>query len=58
MPHPASAVAPHVTVSVGVATTMPDIARPPERLIATADRALYAAKLQGRNRVCAEKIDP
>ena len=56
--HPASAVAPHVTVSVGVAMALPDGARPPERLVATADRAMYAAKSQGRNRVCAERVDP
>ena len=58
MSHPASTVAPHVTVSVGVATALPDAARPPERLIATADRAMYTAKRQGRNRVCAEHADP
>lgn len=58
MAHPASAVAPHVTVSVGVATALPDAARAPERLVGVADRALYAAKLQGRNRVHAELADP
>jgi diguanylate cyclase (GGDEF)-like protein len=52
MPHPASPVSAHVTVSVGVAVAVPAAARPPERLIAAADRAMYAAKLQGRNRVC------
>lgn len=52
--HPQSPVARHVTVSVGVASWVPDASRPPERLIASADRALYAAKLQGRNRVQAE----
>jgi len=58
MPHPASAVAPHVTVSIGVATALPDAARAPEWLVASADRAMYAAKLQGRNRVCAGLADP
>ena len=58
MPHPASAVAPHVTVSIGVATALPDAARAPEWLVASADRAMYAAKLQGRNRVCAGFADP
>ncbi len=58
MPHPASPVAAHVTVSVGVACAEPTLAWPPERLIAAADRAMYAAKQQGRNRVCAERADP
>lgn len=48
--HPQSPVANHVTVSIGAAAWVPDAARPPERLVACADRALYAAKLQGRNR--------
>lgn len=50
--HPTSPVAAHVTVSVGVASMQPDASRPPELLIAGADRALYAAKQQGRDRVC------
>lgn len=58
MPHPASPVAPHVTVSVGVAATIPGVSLPPEGLIAAADRAMYAAKRQGRNRVCAAGFAP
>lgn len=51
IPHPASSVAPHVTVSVGTATVVPakDDAR--TLLFELADSALYRAKRSGRNRV-------
>ena len=58
MPHPASPVAAHVTVSIGVAATVPDASQPPDGLIASADRAMYAAKRHGRNRVCAARAGP
>ena len=57
MPHEASNIAPVVTVSVGVSAVTPSKARSPERLLAAADRALYAAKEQGRNRVVAALAD-
>lgn len=40
-----------ITVSVGLAELKPSSATTPEALLAMADRALYQAKQQGRNRV-------
>jgi len=46
-----------VTVSSGVAA-FPDHGKTPEDLILAADRALYQAKAEGRNRVVAAETDP
>ncbi|CAG1009523.1 Phytochrome-like protein cph2 [Burkholderiales bacterium] len=51
LPHARSEVSPKVTVSIGVASLDPTRSSPPTELIAAADAALYAAKMQGRNRV-------
>jgi diguanylate cyclase (GGDEF)-like protein/PAS domain S-box-containing protein len=53
IPHESSSVAGHVTVSIGVATEVPEKGREYSDLISRADRCLYAAKDQGRNRVVA-----
>lgn len=41
-----------VSVSLGVATVLPGEAGAPEQLLRAADRALYQAKEDGRNRYC------
>jgi diguanylate cyclase (GGDEF)-like protein len=49
--HPASPLAAHVTISVGVAALVPSVEASPEQLVAAADRAMYEAKTGGRDRV-------
>jgi len=51
IPHPASDVSGFVTVSIGAAHVMPTMEGSPAQLIVEADKALYEAKRQGRNRV-------
>jgi len=47
--HPCSSVSPHVTISVGVATTIPRLNDSISAFVARADHALYKAKTNGRN---------
>ncbi|MCF6289396.1 MAG: diguanylate cyclase [Desulfobacterales bacterium] len=51
IPHAKSTVSDYVSISVGVATCVPDRDAAPDSLIALADQALYLAKENGRNRV-------
>jgi diguanylate cyclase (GGDEF)-like protein len=50
LPHPDSPVSEHVTLSGGITTVVPDDDTTVQSLIMRADEALYAAKVQGRNR--------
>ena len=50
--HPASPLGPRVTISIGVASAKPP-AESVEVLLELADRALYVAKEEGRNRIVA-----
>ncbi|MBF0153536.1 MAG: diguanylate cyclase [Magnetococcales bacterium] len=51
IPHQHSKVADHVTMSIGVATLVPEAEQDPGILIDMADQALYIAKEGGRNRI-------
>ncbi len=51
IPNAMSPTDPHLTVSIGLATTIPEDADGWEKLTAIADERLYAAKHAGRNRV-------
>jgi diguanylate cyclase (GGDEF)-like protein len=51
IPHAASSVAGHVTVSIGLAVRLPQLHLGPSDLLAEADQALYAAKHAGRHRM-------
>lgn len=53
IPHTGSKISPSVTLSLGIATMIPDGNRVPADLLAAADQALYQAKQSGRNQVVA-----
>jgi diguanylate cyclase (GGDEF)-like protein/PAS domain S-box-containing protein len=51
LPHPASPGHSHVTLSIGVASIFPSLGYSPTSVVTAADRALYLAKNNGRNRI-------
>lgn len=55
--HEYSSAAPHLTISLGVATVMPQKHLTYKELINAADKELYKAKKNGRNMVCAVKLN-
>ena len=54
LPHHYSKIAATVTVSLGVATTIPTTEQNSMTLLLSADRMLYRAKANGRNRIMAD----
>ena len=57
IPHAASAAAPIVTISRGVAALVPSMDLQARELVRIADEMLYEAKRKGRNRTVAAPLD-
>jgi len=53
--HKTSPITPHITISLGIATILPDFSKDSHELLIHADSALYNAKAMGKNQVCLYK---
>ncbi len=51
VPHDPSPIHPYITLSMGIACTVPSYERSPSELLEQADRLLYLAKDRGRNQI-------
>ena len=58
LPHARSEIESYVTLSCGIATTIPSPQESPDSLIHNADCALYQAKAEGKNRICHASSNP
>ncbi|MDG2990376.1 diguanylate cyclase [Candidatus Synechococcus calcipolaris G9] len=56
IPHRPSTINPYLTLSFGIATTIPQAEHGPDDLLAVADQALYRAKAEGRDRSIAQTL--
>lgn len=56
IPHKDSMAGPYVSISVGVATTIPTLDAQPEQLVGVADQQLHDARNNGRNQVRATTL--
>jgi diguanylate cyclase (GGDEF)-like protein len=52
--HHYSTVTDHITLSMGIAVSGPDLVLLPDKLLSKADKALYVAKGNGKNQICSE----
>ena len=57
IPHPQSEVSDYVSLSLGVSCAIPQLKYTKKQLLITADKALYQAKKQGRDRAILTTID-
>ncbi|WP_010475883.1 diguanylate cyclase [Acaryochloris sp. CCMEE 5410] len=54
--HAESIISDYVTISIGIASGIPQLELNSHQMIEQADQALYQAKAQGRNRACANEF--